>query len=124
MSASEPSELPPFMGFDEEQYVPEHKTRRENYDKSINMVAFYHCICNGKRVFIWAWTPTSQTCFMLVRSWEHAERGWKPREIQTWFADTFVNPNYNGPRDKHNAPSEPLLLQAFIHHITSGGNNI
>lgn len=45
-------ELPPLMGFEEEQYVPGHDGPHPG--TRMGTCAFYTAIINGKRVFVWA----------------------------------------------------------------------
>lgn len=114
----------PMMGFWEEQYIPAHG---ENA-RDTGWTRFYTCIANGKRVYVWAYQKTGRgdshdnTCVMVS---DHvSDPAYKAgiAEIQHMFADQHTRQKAAGKRRTHYAPADPIMLQAFIHHITLGGN--
>jgi hypothetical protein len=110
--------LPPFMGFCDEQYIPQH------HSKSSGWASFYTCVCNGKRVYVWAYGASSRdnTCCVMVSDNYDPAYGAGVAELQHIFADQHSRQRDQRKGRTHHIPAEPLVLQAFINEVTRGGN--
>lgn len=110
----------PMMGFGYERYIPAHPDTRTD---GASWAPFYTCIANGKRVYVWSYKVTDRggNCCVMVSS-HVSDPAHKAgvAEIQHMFADQHRR--QSNIRRTHSAPCDPFLLQAFIHHITLGGN--
>lgn len=111
--------MPPLMGFAEEQYIPAHSTGG-------GWAAFYTCIANGKRVYVWGYADSSLrdgTCCVMVSDhvYDPARKA-GVAELQHMFARQHEDQRVRGISRTHHAPVDPFTLQAFIHHVTLGGN--
>jgi len=119
-----PGDMCPLMGFAEERYIPGHPDRGIN---STGWAPFYTCICNGKRVFVWAYDRNSRNgrsdlcCVMVWDSFDPG-RGAEVAEIQHMFAHQHERQKRRNIQRTHHVPADPFLLQAFIHEVTRGGN--
>jgi hypothetical protein len=117
------SDLPPFMGFEEEQYVPGVTIKG-----GVSWTYFYTCIANGKRVYVWAYRMGSSsdqngTCVMVSDNLYDPGRGASIEELQHMFADQHDRQKARNITRTHRvAADEMLLLQAFIYEVTRGGN--
>lgn len=117
-------DMPPLMGFHEEQYVPGHPDRSR--PTSTGWAAFYTCIANGKRVYVWAFNnsrPNDTCCVMVSDNICDPQRGADIHELQNMFANQHARQKERRMRRTHNLPSDPFLVQAFIHEVTLAGNN-
>lgn len=119
----EPVQHPPLMGFEEERYIPGHAMRGEEVTR---WAAFYTCIANGKRVYVWAWneqTTRDRACVMVSDYVTDPARNASVEEIQNMYADQHSRQKAAGVSRTHGVPSDPFVLQAFIHEVTRGGNH-
>lgn len=100
------------LGFEDEREVPSTSDNKGSY-----WTDFYTCIANGKRIFIWR--MEKPVCCVLVSDdplvrgasndalTREFQRVWHRRSRYVTYIDVST---------------EPLLLQAAIHHLTLGGN--
>jgi hypothetical protein len=111
--------MPPLMGFYEEQYIPAHPDPQE---QSSGWSPFYTCLCNCKRVFVWAYKYGDSCCVMVSDFTHDVGMGASITEIQHRFADQHRRQKRQRITRTHQIPCDPLLLQAFINEVTLGGN--
>lgn len=115
-------ELPPRMGFLEEQYIPQSRGPGGGWTE------FYTCICNGKRVYVWAFGTSGITakmekeCCVMLRDSIDPLRNASVEEIQNAFAHQHTEQRERYFRRTFHIPADPFVLQAFINEVTLGGN--
>lgn len=110
----------PLLGFEEEQYIPSHNRGTVGETWS----TFFTCIANGKRVYVWAYKqrPDGSCCVMVSDHVSDPARHANIAEIQNMYANQHMRQKERNITRTHRAPSDPFLLQSFIHHVTLGGN--
>lgn len=108
----------PFLGFQEEQYVPGHPARDP---KATGWAPFYTCIANGKRVYVWAFAEKT-CCVMVSDNICDPQRGADIYELQHMFADQHDRQKSRNVSRTHRLPCDAFVVQAFIHEVTRGGN--
>lgn len=110
----------PLMGFHEEQYIPGHPDGNTNTGWS----DFYTCIANGKRVYVWSFgrKPETSCCIMVSDMICDPARGASVAELQHMFARQHREQKERRISRTHQIPSDPFLVQAFIHEVTCAGN--
>lgn len=116
----------PFMGFQEEKYIPGHHDHREF---GTSWAAFYTCIANGKRVYVWSWwggtNNDGRTCCVMLSDNEYdPQRGAEEAELQNMFAQQHSRQKQSKTKRTHQVPRDPFVVQVFIHNLTLGGNNV
>lgn len=100
-----------YLGFEEERNVaafggPDYFT------------AYYTCIANSKRVFVWL--KVSGRFCVLTGLDPHYGAG--DEELTDYFRKVWTDRPFANPILGHEIESDLLLLQAFIHEVTSKGN--
>ena len=114
-------DMPPLMGFPEEQYIEPTRVR------GIDWSGFYTAIVNGKRVYVWAYRMGSAhdgngTCVMVSDSVDPAY-GAQPAEILGMYVEQHTRQKQRNISRTHRVlAEEPIALQAFIYEVTRGGN--
>lgn len=119
-------DMVPFMGFHEEQYVPGHPDKHR--PEATGWTAFYTCIANGKRVYVWAYRDITDQqradrCCVMVSDYV-SDPGYNAslEEVRNMFANQHRRNKAARWSRTHRVTADPLVLQAFIHEVTRGGN--
>lgn len=111
--------FPPLMGFGFEKYVPGHPDNNTDTD----WAAFYTCTANGRRVYVWAYRTyrngDSKCCVMLDDHVYDPAYHATETELQNMFTDQHLR--NAGIRRPYMVPTNPIVLQAFIHELTLKG---